>query len=240
VIKQLRFATRAADVSEAQFAARWMAALVPLCEAPARARPLRVAACATLHNVLRTPSPHDGVELTWFADLESCNQFEAWRRTPEGCSATQRLSTLEDNRGERKVIANEEVVRGADWLQRRWSDGREKLKHMALAHRAAGITRAELSERWRKRAGQVGAAGAATLRIPDAARGLAYVQNHPLPGPVDWAYDAINEVYFDDIAAMRARIDFFETHDVAAADADLFSAPRFLAVVERVIGTAAV
>jgi hypothetical protein len=57
---------------------------------------------------------------------------------------------------------------------------------------------------------------------------------------VDWAYDAINEVYFDDIAAMRARIDFFETHDVAAADADLFSAPRFLAVVERVIGTAAV
>ena len=77
---------------------------------------------------------------------------------------------------------------------------------MALARRASALTATEFSERWRSHAGHLGpklrSAGVTSdssapqlLVIPADVRGLAYIQNHPLPrAGGEWAYDAVNEV----------------------------------------------
>jgi hypothetical protein len=108
--------------------------------------------------------------------------------------------------------------------------GREE--QLAIATRADGLTLAQFLERWRGRAGTVGAAP-----IPDAFRGRAYVQNHPLlGGDREWAYDAINEVYFDDAESLLARIAYFERELAAGAESGLVRANWFLAVSEDPIG----
>jgi hypothetical protein len=38
------------------------------------------------------------------------------------------------------VVASERVARGADWLDRRWQEGGPKLKQLAIATRADGLT----------------------------------------------------------------------------------------------------
>ena len=116
----------------------------------------------------------------------------------------------------------------ADWLDRRWQEGGPKLKQLAIATRADGLTLPQFLERWRGRTGPAGAAP-----IPDAYRGLASVQNHPLVNAGrDWAYDAINEVYFDDADSLLARIAYLERELAGGADSDLVRANWFLAVSE--------
>ena len=52
--------------------------------------------------------------------------------------------------------------------------------------------------------------------IPQCARGLAYVQNHPVPrAGGEWPYDAITEVWFDDAVSMQARAEWFRENRVA-------------------------
>jgi hypothetical protein len=130
------------------------------------------------------------------------------------------------------VLAEEVVVRGVDWLAGRWRDGRSRLKHVALAERADGLTAAEFALRWREHAGRYRRPGeSVATEIPELARGCAYVQNHPLPG-VEQRYDAVTEVWFDDLAGLEARIAHFGT----AAPADgLFGTSTFLAVREDVV-----
>jgi hypothetical protein len=67
--------------------------------------------------------------------------------------------------------------------------------------------------------------------IPGHARGLAYVQNHPVPG--HWPYDAVNEVYFDDTESLLARIGYFERELSDRGEDDLISANWFLVVREE-------
>ena len=123
------------------------------------------------------------------------------------------------------ILAEEVVLRGADWLAHRWQDGGPKLKHLALAQRAEGLTPAEFSTRWRNHAGS-----ASGKVIPDDARGRAYIQNHPIvAGP----YDALTEVYFDDLAGLRTRLDWFRANPVADP---LFGRSWFLAVREEISG----
>lgn len=129
--------------------------------------------------------------------------------------------------GDADVLAHEHVLRGTDWLEDRWRVGGPRLKHMALAARAPGLTAEEFSERWRGRAGKVGA-----TPIPEVAKGQAYAQNHPLPG--EWAYDAVNEVWFDDEPDLRARIAFFAELGDDAED-DLVGEHRFVAVREELL-----
>jgi hypothetical protein len=126
------------------------------------------------------------------------------------------------------VLAGEHILRGEQWLARRWHEGGDMLKHMALATRAAGLSQAEFSRRWRSHAGIAGAAV-----IPGQARGLAYVQNHPVPG--DWPCDAINEVYFDDVAALRARVEWFRANVPDPADGVLFGRSALIAVREVIV-----
>jgi hypothetical protein len=191
---------------------------------PPDVRPTRVAVCTALPDLVDTAAPYDAVALHWFADVERLERYEAWRAgevVGEGTTAV--------------VVADEVILRGAEWLERRWRDGGARLKHMAIAQRASGLTQAQFSERWRNHAGRVGRAGAAPVVIPDAARGQAYVQNHARPRVSGaWAYDAVNEVYFDDAAALRTRIEWLR-ENLDPSDDELVRAAWFVAVREEVL-----
>ena len=142
-------------------------------------RPLRAAVCTALPGVLDSEPKHDNVTLEWFADPAHLERFEAWldASDPRAVDAPT-------------VVADELVLRGADWLEQRWRDGGPKLKHMALATRPSELSAAEFSGRWRTQAGAVTRGGTRT-EIPVEARGLAYVQNHPRSRAAgEWAYDA--------------------------------------------------
>jgi hypothetical protein len=236
MIKRLRFVTMRSGLAVHDFAKAWVGAVGLVRGAPAELRPIRAVACTTLRDVAGTDAPHDGVGIEWFVDLASLQRFESWLASAAGSTVAGADSVVSPD-ATVVVVAEELVMRGADWLVQRWLHGVPKLKHMALARRAPGLSPAEFTERWRNRPGVVGAAGAAApLAIPERERGHAYVQNHPLPSAsVPSRYDAINEVYFDDLDALRSRIDFFQLHDVRRRDADLVGGASFLAVEEHVI-----
>jgi hypothetical protein len=236
MIKRLRFVTRHATLPVHEFAPMWVAAVALIRNAPSAVRPVRTVACTTLHHVAGTEAPHDGIRIDWFADVDALRRFEAWLGSDGGQRATRVPSLLEPTQT-MVLVAQELVMRGADWLAQRWTSQALKLKHMALARRALGLTSAEFSERWRKRPGTIGNAGAtAAITIPEAARGHAYVQNHPIAAAsLQWAYDAVNEVYFDDLESMQKRIEFFREHDVGRAEAELVSEARFVAVREHLL-----
>ena len=180
--------------------------------APAAVRPLRV--------TRSTPIGEDFAHLTyvtqWFADLDALADYEKW----------------EAGKNDKVAIVTEEVVlRGSDWLAWRWTHGYNKWKHVALARRAHGLSQAEFSESWRGHAGKATTKTAGTMPIPAAARGLAYVQNHPLHG-IDWPYDAITEVWFEDVLSMQVRVEWFRNN---VTTDELFGEITFLTVIEEVL-----
>jgi hypothetical protein len=181
---------------------------------PARPDPAaaRAVACEVIPELSDPAPPHEWITVEWFAS----GTLPVARTVP--VAPVERLS----------VVAEEAVLRGAAWLEQRWQDGGSVVKHMALATRAAGLTQAEFAARWRAHAGTAGGAP-----IPDEARGLAYVQNHPVPG--EWPYDAVNEVYFRDLDGLRRRVEWFRWNVPAPADGSLFGQSWLLAVREVVI-----
>jgi hypothetical protein len=234
LIKRMRFASRAPGTSSTAFAQVWPAAVAALGEAPVAARPLRVAVCTTLPGLVDGDPQHDGIAVEWFTDARHLARFADWQRSGPGAAARVGIDALVDPTASPVVVASEVVLRGADWLADRWRVGGEKLKHMALARRADGLTPAEFAQRWRNHAGRAGGAV-----IPDAARGLAYVQNHPCPrADGEWAYDAVNEVYFDDEAALRHRIAWMAANLDPGGD-DLIRRSWFVAVREVVLVSSA-
>jgi hypothetical protein len=202
LFKRIPFATRGGAAED--FPARWRAAAAGASEAPRGACPHRVVICTVLADM--TPDAvHDGIGIEWFADTAHLARFEAWLASPAGAAVDKRLAEALDVARSPVVVAEEHVLRGREWLERRWQEGGEKLKHMAIARRAPGLSPAQFSELWKSRAGKVG-----RTAIPERARGLAYVQNHPVPASEgSWEYDAVNEVYFDDMDGVRARMAFF-------------------------------
>ena len=233
MIKRIRFATRALGVSAETFSAGWPGALATAAQAPPDVRPSRVAVCVTLPDLTGPNPKHDGIGIEWFADVGHLGRFEKWLSSGE----LNAVGALADPAASPVVIADEAVMRGAGWLEQRWRDGGEKFKHMATAMRATGLTPEEFSLRWRGHAGTVRRAGAARAAvIPDGARGRAYVQNHPRLRPVgEWAYDAVNEVYFDDAESLRTRIEWFRANVLAPAGDGLFGQSWFIAAREEVL-----
>ena len=227
MIKRIRLATARRGLGREEFAGGWREAVAAAASAPERARPVRLTVSVALPEIT-ADQRHDGVALEWFTDREHLRRFESWLGTPAG-RAVQRLrgEVIEDDASP-VVVTSERVARGADWLDRRWREGGPKLKQLAIATRADGLTIPEFLERWRGRAGPVG-----TASMPVAYRGLAYVQNHPLvDDDRDWAYDAIDEVYFDDSDSLLARIAHLERELAGGAENDLVRANWFLAVSE--------
>ncbi len=177
------------------------------------ARPLRTTRSTPLDEYLSSYS----FITDWFDDRESLAQYEA-------CETNQTaLGTI--------VVAEEFVQRGGDWLERRWVSRGTQWKHVALAKRTHGLSQLEFSQSWRGHAGKATTKTAATVAIPSAARGLAYVQNHPLLD-CEWLYDAITEVWFDSPESMLPRVDWFR--DNVTTD-DLFGKTNFVAVAEEVL-----
>jgi hypothetical protein len=177
--------------------------------------------------------PHDGIGIEWFGDAAHLARFESWLTSPPGKDIEGLFTEVLDLDASPLLIAEEHVLRGPEWMDERWRRGGSVLKHMAIARRAAGLTPTQFSELWKSRAGQVG-----TVVIPDEARGRAYVQNHPLPSPDgSWAYDALNEVYFDvdDLGGVRARIEFFAATMKTNREDDLVSESWFVVAREELL-----
>ncbi len=236
MIKRIRFATRAPGLSPDAFLDSWRDAVGQVVDAPVEVRPTRAALCHTLPDAVGTDVKHDGVGLEWFSDADHLARYDAWLDTDDGRALTSAIHDVLVPDASPLILADERVMRGADWLEQRWRAGGDKFKHMAVALRATGLSPAEFSELWKSRAGQVRRAGdeKATV-IPDVARGLAYVQNHPRPRSTgEWAYDAVNEVYFDDLAGLRLRVDWFRDNLDGTED-DLVRENWFLVVREEVL-----
>jgi len=123
-----------------------------------------------------------------------------------------------------EVAVEEVVLRGADELGARRASDRSHFVMMSVARRNPVLSRAELADRWRAEAGRLGADA-----IPDDVRGLAYVQDHPLDDAAP--FDAINEAWFDALAGLRRRADWFASRPVPA---DLFDPERCFALYLRV------
>jgi hypothetical protein len=237
VIKRIRFATRRTDVSAEAFSAAWPGAVAAAAQAPPDVRPARVAVCITLAGLTGPDPRHDGIGIEWFADPGHLDRFRGWLETADGRLPRHQADKIIDRDASPVIVTDESVLRGADWLEQRWRRGGEKLKHMAIALRATALTPAEFSERWKGRAGQIRRPGAAEVTvIPDAARGHAYVQNHPRPRATgEWAYDALNEVYFDDAESLRTRIEWFRENLSDQAEEDLVQQSWFIAARETVL-----
>ena len=227
MIKRIRLATAKRGLGREEFAGGWREAVAAAASAPERVRPVRLTVSVSLPEIA-ADQRHDGVALEWFGDREHLRRFESWLGTPPGRAVQRLRSEVIEFDASPVVVTSEQVTRGADWLERRWQEGGPKLKQLAIATRADGLTLPQFLERWRGRAGPVGAAA-----IPVAYRGLAYVQNLPLvTDGREWAYDAINEVYFEDVDSLLARIAYFEREIAGGAGGDLIRANWFLAVSE--------
>jgi hypothetical protein len=193
--------------------------------APADARPTRTTLSTVLTLDDDEPPRHVAVVEEWFLDEAHLQRAGL----PDESLRSAGTS----------VLADAVVLRGADWLERRWAEGGPRFKHMALAVRAAGLTPEEFSTRWRDHAG-LARTGASSppVPIPDDVKGMAYVQDHPRGGgAAAWPYDAVNEVYFDALDHLRRRIAWFDEHDVGRQPDDLFGPAWFLAVREEVRAT---
>jgi hypothetical protein len=237
VIKRIRFGTKMPDVSRDALLAAWRDALGAVIDAPPEARPARVTLCETLPDVDGCDAKHDAISLEWFDDADHVERYHAWLDTGDGRLLAPRIDAVLDADASPLLLADERVMRGAEWLEQRWRAGTDALKHMAVAMRARGLTPAEFSELWKSRAGQVRKAGDDTVTvIPDVARGLAYVQNHPRPRPEgEWAYDALNEVYFDDLDTLRLRIEWFREQLLDQPEDDHVRENWFIVAREEVV-----
>ena len=235
MIKRITFATRRPMVGREDFAGGWRRAVAVPLGAPPSVRPVRIVTCLSLPDVIPDPC-HDGIGIEWFRDAGHLESYEEWLAGPRGRDARELLESALDPDDSTLLVADELVLRGSDWLDERWRQGGPKLKHMAIARRARGLTREEFSLMWKGRAGQIRRAGGAAVDIPEEARGLAYVQNHPRPGTaVDGAYDALNEVYFDDVESLRLRAEWFRAHMTGAAEADMVAESWFVAAREELV-----
>jgi hypothetical protein len=234
VIKRIRFAKKRPGLSPEAFVGAWERATVAGARAAEEVGPRRIACCRSLPDLIAEPI-YDGIGLEWFEDLTQLRRYEDWLAGTAAEELHGLLAEVLDLGASPVLLAAEHVLRGETWLEDRWREGGVKLKHMAIARRARGLTQAEFSERWIGRSGSVGPApGRAALVIPDEARGLAYVQNHALEREGgDWVWDALNEVYFDDAAMLEVRIAWFA--EQLSSEADLVRESHFIATEERVL-----
>lgn len=163
----------------------------------AAGRPSRVALGVPLTLPELAPSSYAAVDVQWFPDAPAALANDAWLRA----TAPDLVLDAAPSAGSCRVVADEVVLRGADYLAARWRAGGDRYKMLSFGRRNPELTPEQFSARWRGEAGRLGAE-----QIPDEVRGAAYVQNHPvaLDGHV-WPLDAVNEVWFDRLDLLRRR-----------------------------------
>jgi hypothetical protein len=230
VIKRLTFA-RARGGRSDELEPRWVGALAELSSgAPSEARPERVTALTILPKLGPASPRHDLVVVEWFVGDEQVEANAGWASGEGRDRAAAVFDEVEPD--PTVIVAEEVVVRGADWLARHWQGSGVAYKHMALARRVPELDPAELSQRWREHAGRLDE----TRVIPEDVRGSAYVQDHPRRrAEGEWAYDAVNEVWFDDLEGLQRRVEWFGREASEPLEGGLFSASWFLAGREAVV-----
>jgi hypothetical protein len=204
------------------FDSDWFVAAAP--EAPPAARPVRVTVAEVIEGIVEGIADETGGEprhrsmaTATFADAAQLDAYLGW----SGLEPPAEV-----------IVARDHVMRGADWLEQRSQRGGRVLKHVALAKRADGLTLGQMLEGWAGHGGAVQGPGEQAVAIPAEIRGLAYVQHRPLvERGHEWPYDAITEVFFDDVDALRARATWFASGPGAAPQA-LFRQSWFLALRE--------
>ncbi len=236
MIKRLGYATRNPAIDSGEWPGRWADAVAEIAaQVPVEARPVRVAVSIALPEMNADPPRHDGISAEWFRDDAHLDRFRRWLQSPAADVPRERLNGLLVVAASPVAVAEELVLRGAPWLEQRWRDGGARVKHVAIARRAPGLSAAEFSRRWRGHAGQLrSSAAAAPMAIPADVRGCAYVQNHPRPRDHEnRAYDALNEVYFDDLCGLARRVEWFRDNPPAADG--LFGESWLLACQEQLL-----
>jgi hypothetical protein len=198
----------------------WTGVLSAGPDVAAPGRPHRVALSEPLDLPGLPPPRFGAVDIQWFADTKDAQANEAWLRgaDPALCVGSALLGD-----GSVELIAEEFVLRGQDYYAARWAQGGERYKMMSFGRRNPALTPAEFSVRWRNQAGRLGGDD-----IPEDVRGLAYVQDHPIPSEDrEWPLDAVNEVYFERIEHLRRRAEWFAARQEAAlrTEAESFMAP---------------
>jgi hypothetical protein len=179
---------------------RWSRALGG---AARRDRPFRVAVAEALTLPDLPPPRFTAVDIQWFTGVPAALANDTWLR-----SAAPDLV----DEGSCRVVAEEVVVRGRDYLDARWQGGGERYKMMSFGKRSPRLTLEEFSARWRSEAGRLG-----DQAIPEDVRGLAYVQNHPVPlDGHEWPFDAVNEVYVERLDDLHRRGAWFAARQEAA------------------------
>jgi hypothetical protein len=186
---------------------RWELALA---SGPPTGAPSRVTVATPLRLPGLAPAPFAAIDVQWFEVVDDAIGNDAWL-----AAADPGLGVGSAALGARscRVIAEEVVVRGPDYLQERWRDGGRRYKMTSFGKRNPELSLAQFSARWRSHAGQLG-----SEEIPVDVRGLAYVQNHAIPGDGrEWPFDAVNEVYFDRLDDLERRRAYFAARQDAAA-----------------------
>jgi hypothetical protein len=227
VIKRLRFVRRHPGVTAEEFAREWPRTLASTRRGPEAVRPSVLTLGLAVPEIACSELLFDAVELAGFEDARHLARFE---RSGPARSPADALEAPDPV----LIVAEEHVLRGADWLRAHRDDGPPAYLHLALARRAEGLTPAEFARRWREHAGTVGGHGTAPATpIPADVRGQAYVQNHPCPRPDgEWPYDAVNEVYLADEEALRARASWFAATLPRTSGDALFARSSFLTLRE--------
>lgn len=234
MIKRLRFANRRSGVSADELAAGWRAAADLSSQAPADVRPRRIGVSMALPEYAEPTPLHDAVGVEAFDDHEQLDRYRGWLTTLEGQGAESLIQRLVQPSGP-VIVVEERVMRGDGWLAAHRRGAGSAFQHIAIAIRAVGLSPAEFSAAWSGHAGTVRAADKpAPVAIPAEVRGQAYLQNHPIAGG-DWPYDAINEVFFDDLASLERRIAWFRDNMDSSAQEDLFSKSWFIAAREETL-----
>jgi hypothetical protein len=176
-----------------------------LARGPATGRPVRVTLGVPLALAVLPAPRFAAVDCQWFPDASDAEANEAWLQAAG--------PDLAAGPGSLQLATEEVVLRGQDWLDARWAAGGERYKMMSCGRRDRALTAEQLSARWRREAGHFGAEA-----IPDAVRGQAYAQNHPLAlDGADRPLDAVNEVWFDRMADLRRRGAWFAARPPASS-----------------------
>ncbi len=220
-IKQLTLVRQSAFAPPGQFVTQWRdTALAELDLLPASCRPDRLAHAVVREG--RSPRPHRGVELAWFASGEAASGHNGWRaaRVGTGPVVDPASSTI--------LRVEERCVFGESWLEQVWrrSDGPPTLVLIGFLERVPHLSRSEFRSYWWDRHRPL-----ANSLIPPELQPLAYVHDYVVDGdPSRW--DGIGELYERDLDGARRRGAWFES---PAAGPLLDDENRFLVRATRMV-----
>lgn len=221
-VKVVRFIAGGPSLPD-ELRSRWALALRPdqaVARAAGSGRPARVALAVPVDLPGLPPPRFAAIDIQWFADNAAALANDAWLSAtdPQLCTGSSLLGA-----GSCQVVADEVVLRGGDYLATRWAQGGDRYKAMHFGRRNPALTRAEFSDRWRHQAGRLG-----DEEIPADVRGLAYIQNHPVPlAGYEPPLDAVNEVYMERADHLVRRASWFAARQEAAlrTEAESFMSP---------------